>query len=308
MNKLVSIIIPTYARPENLCRAIDSVLSQTYSPIEIIVVDDNGIGTDYQLETEQLLSDYIKSSKIVYLKHEVNKNGAAARNTGVKHANGFFVGLLDDDDVFENNKIELQVRALESAYLVDSSCRGCYCNIAKVSWKKTVPFINPDSKNIMEDLLMERIQFNSSTMLFHRDAFLELGGFDERFRRHQDWEFSVRFLSMYNMILAAKDTTLVRKYGTSTKIGNIQETNLRKFIDVKEMFLKELAPYIDVSPQADSIYHYQWMLLSCNLFQKGFWKLGLKYYKKALQYQSVTIKDNLRIFGAIARYYKYKFF
>ena len=56
MEKLVSVIIPTYSRPVNLCRAIDSVLNQTYRNVEVIVVDDNGIGNQFQKETECVLN------------------------------------------------------------------------------------------------------------------------------------------------------------------------------------------------------------------------------------------------------------
>ena len=79
-NPLVSVVIPTYKRSETLTRAIDSVLEQTYPSIEIIVVDDNGEGTEMQLETEKALENYIISGEIVYIKHEVNRNGSAARN------------------------------------------------------------------------------------------------------------------------------------------------------------------------------------------------------------------------------------
>ena len=64
MNKLVSVIIPTYSRPEYITRAIESVLKQSYGPIEIIVVDDNGRNTENQLATEAILSSFIKSKKI----------------------------------------------------------------------------------------------------------------------------------------------------------------------------------------------------------------------------------------------------
>ena len=89
---LVSIVIPTYARPTNLIRAIESVLAQTYAPIEIIVVDDNGVNTPFQKETENLLSSYIFDGKITYLKHEVNRNGSAARNTGTRASHGEIIG------------------------------------------------------------------------------------------------------------------------------------------------------------------------------------------------------------------------
>lgn len=308
MNSLVSIIIPTYARPDNLCRAINSVLLQTYQPIEIIVVDDNGEGTSFQIATEKLLKDYIENKQITYIKHNVNKNGAAARNTGVKVAKGVFVGLLDDDDVFDSRKIEEQVNALEAAHQLDSLYQGCFCNVCRVFDEKSIPVFNPKSKNLMRDLLLEKVAFNSSTMLFFRDAFLSIGGFDERFRRHQDWEFSIRFLSKYKMLLAAEAQALVKKFENSSKSGNIQETNPVKFISIKEMFLQEMAPYIDSLPKPNEVYHHQWMILSNNLLNKGFFKLGYKYYRKASFFAPYTMREYRNALYDVARYYKNVFF
>lgn len=102
---LVSVIIPTYGGAEFLSRCVDSVLSQTYKNIEIIVVDDNGLDTPKQKETAIAMKKYSSLSNVKYVCHEVNKNGSAARNTGVKNSNGEYIALLDDDDVFlpENN-------------------------------------------------------------------------------------------------------------------------------------------------------------------------------------------------------------
>lgn len=107
----------------NLCRAVESVLSQTYSNIEIIVVDDKGIGTEYQIQTEQELAEYIASDTIQYIQHEVNKNGSAARNTGLQIAQGKYVNFLDDD-VMISNKISSQVEILEKNSCYDAA----YCN------------------------------------------------------------------------------------------------------------------------------------------------------------------------------------
>ena len=99
MSKLVSVIIPTYSRPDFISRAIESVLNQTYKPIEIIVVDDNGRGTNNQILTEQVLTNFIRSNQIKYIVHEKNKNGSAARNTGAASSHGEYITFLDDDDV-----------------------------------------------------------------------------------------------------------------------------------------------------------------------------------------------------------------
>ena len=70
---LVSVVIPTYSRPDNLRRAIDSVLNQTYPNIEIIIVDDNGIGTKYQKMTEEAIKDYIVNLLPLHLETSLNE-------------------------------------------------------------------------------------------------------------------------------------------------------------------------------------------------------------------------------------------
>ena len=103
---LVSVIIPTYKRSDFLCTTIDSVLAQTYPNIEIIVVDDNGLGTTFQQATEKRLLPYIRMKQINYICHEVNKNGSAARNTGFRASHCEYINFLDDDDELLLEKID----------------------------------------------------------------------------------------------------------------------------------------------------------------------------------------------------------
>lgn len=107
---LVSVVIPTYKRPGMLGRAIDSVLNQSYQNIEIIVVDDNNSGDVSRKDTEVFMEDrYNNQPKVTYLKHEKNKGGSAARNTGITNSNGEYISFLDDDDEYYETKIEKQV-------------------------------------------------------------------------------------------------------------------------------------------------------------------------------------------------------
>ena len=71
MNPLVSIIMPTYQGTENICIAIEGALRQTYKPIEVIVVDDNGENTECQIKTESILKSYIDDNKIKYIKQDI---------------------------------------------------------------------------------------------------------------------------------------------------------------------------------------------------------------------------------------------
>ncbi len=103
-NDLVSIIIPTYNRESTLQRAIKSAINQTYSNIEIIVVDDGS--TD---NTSSIVSEF---HNITYIQHKTRLGALKARMTGIKHANGKYVALLDSDDILLPNSIESRVNAL----------------------------------------------------------------------------------------------------------------------------------------------------------------------------------------------------
>lgn len=97
---LVSVIIPTYKRPQMLGRAIDSVLSQNYENLEVVVVDDNTDDDEFRLETIRFMAKYASDSRVKYIKHRINQNGSSARNSGILHAKGEYIAFLDDDDFF----------------------------------------------------------------------------------------------------------------------------------------------------------------------------------------------------------------
>jgi glycosyltransferase involved in cell wall biosynthesis len=103
---LVSVIIPTYNSAEYLEQSLQSVFSQTYSFVQVIVVDDGS--TD---DTRQVLAPYIREGKIQYC-FQQNRGPAAARNLGIQQARGEFIGFLDADDLWLPEKLESQVVVL----------------------------------------------------------------------------------------------------------------------------------------------------------------------------------------------------
>jgi len=106
---LVSIIIPSFNSSNYIVEAIKSALQQTYSLIEVVVVDDGS--TD---DTREKLSGYIESGKIRY-QFQTNRGLAAARNTGIKLAKGTYLQFLDADDLISPTKIEKQVQHLDNS-------------------------------------------------------------------------------------------------------------------------------------------------------------------------------------------------
>ena len=96
-----SVIMPVYNAEKYLDESILSVLNQTYKNWELIVVDDNDPETEERKQTEKMLSDFAsKDSRIHYVRHPRNLNGAAARSTGIRQAQGEYIAFLDSDDEY----------------------------------------------------------------------------------------------------------------------------------------------------------------------------------------------------------------
>lgn len=237
MNKLVSVIIPSYGGGQYLARSITSVLEQTYKNIEILVVDDNGKGTDNQLMTQEVVNQFSKHENVKYICHPVNKNGSAARNTGFLYSKGEYIALLDDDDIYYPEKIQRQVEAFDKlsedyglVYCGVSICR----NGKKIGERKAL-----NSEDWMYDLLIHNRTIGSSSLLIKRRVWEQLKGFDESFWRHQDYEFTARVASVCKIgIVDYIGFQYNQEFRNSPK--NPGQARL-----YREHYLEKMKPYID---------------------------------------------------------------
>lgn len=193
--KLVSVIIPTHNGSEVIRNAVNSVLNQTYNQLEIIVVDDNGIGTKEQINTERQIADLIKLGKVKYIAHEVCRNGAAARNTGFRFSKGEYITLLDDDDEYLKNKIYDQVNLFEK---LDSKYGLVYCGALETSDSNRLQ-IDRDTGDIFFRLLIHDLVIGSDCLMVRRECWNSLNGFNESFVRHQDFEFTARVAAQWKI-------------------------------------------------------------------------------------------------------------
>ena len=232
MDSLVSIIIPTYKRNENLEKSIKSVLNQSYENIEVIVVDDNDPSTEYRKNTEKLMKEYEKNSKVIYIKHEKNKNGAVARNTGIKASKGEYIGFLDDDDEFLEDKIKKQVQFLEQNNKYD--CVGC-----QIYKKNRIVKQKINQKTLLRDILSLKVSPITSTLLFTRKSIEQLKGFNESYRRHQDVEIVVRFLQKNRLFYIEEPLTII---GTNNGENQVKG---EKLDELKKQFITEFMPIIE---------------------------------------------------------------
>ncbi len=226
--EMISIIIPTYQRPQFIKRAIESCLSQTGVKIEIIVVDDNGLDSKKQIELKNMLYEYIKSGSVKYIAHQKNMMASAARNTGASKATGTYIAFLDDDDWFENNKLHIQLE-----YMKVTNSGACLCGFRRIYANKQV-----ESVPLLDgDLNFRLLSFNvdhcaGSTLLMKKEIFDKIGGFDESFVRHQDIEFIYRVskettISVAPQILA---NIFMHKDNTMKKDANYIRDNRMHFV------------------------------------------------------------------------------
>lgn len=116
--KLVSVIIPAYNIEDYIGRCLDSIISQTYKNLEIIVVDDGS-----RDRTGEILDDYVKKDPRMKVVHKKNGGVSSARNTGIDIAEGDYIGFVDGDDridpkLFET-LVKLLMRKMQISHIVD---------------------------------------------------------------------------------------------------------------------------------------------------------------------------------------------
>jgi glycosyltransferase involved in cell wall biosynthesis len=285
MNNLVTVVIPTYKRPNQLKRAIDSCLSQTYSNVEIIVVDDNSPETEYRKTTKEIMRLY-NNENIKYIQHDKNRNGSAARNTGLANANGKYITFVDDDDILYQEKLAKQVTILDHS---DIQIGGVTCGYEylrnDVRCKVNYPI---KSGNMQKDIfLIEWATGSSSAPLYKTEAMRRINGYDENFTRLQDWEMLIRFFELYSMEMI--DEVLI----AVDKDDRQNEYNIQRIIDMDRLYIDKYKDIIHRygSEYADEVTRTQHLFIAVKAYKVGKPNIALNYTSKASAIKSLTLKE-----------------
>lgn len=211
MAALVSAIIPTYNYARFVGRAVDSVLAQTYSPVECIVVDDGS--TD---DTPQVLASY--GDRIRAIRQD-NRGLSGARNAGIAAARGRYIALLDADDAWKPEKLARQVAAIEGD--PDVGAVGCAYEVTDeihapraVALRPTPPQLPARLRRIA--LRESWVEASGSGALVPRRIFDELGVFDEQLRAAEDWDMWLRIAARYRIVNLPEVLVSISQHGTGT--------------------------------------------------------------------------------------------
>lgn len=245
----VSVIIPTYRGAERLRVAVDSVLSQTYDNFDIYVVDDNDPDSTDRTKTSKIVKPYLHLHNFHYLKHDKNKNGAAARNTGLKACEGEYITFLDDDDYIYPNRLGKSIIALSQ----NSDSSIVFFNVNKIGENNKVKIVKaPDYISSVSLLLDSGMMGTGSNLFMKREVFEFTDGFDERYVRYQDVEFMSRALSRFKAIwvdevMVVKSSNGVNNRPNIYKLAEMQdllhEDMLKKMGKISEAERKNIIQY-----------------------------------------------------------------
>jgi len=222
----VTVVIPTFNRASIIVRAIRSVLGQTCQDWELIVVDDGS--TD---GTEQAVRG-IADNRIRYIRHEQNRGGGAARNTGIRYAQGEYVAFLDSDDEWLPEKLQ---KGLEVFRNSDPSVGLVYTG--KVMLDETGRVLEkrvPRKSGWVYDALLDANFIGScSRVTVKKQALERVAGFDETLVAHQDWDLWLRVARVSR--IASVPNCLVKRHLGSDQITG----SLRRIYEGRERILQK---------------------------------------------------------------------
>ena len=195
----VSVVIPTYNRAQQVKAAVESVIGQTYSDFEVLVIDDGS--TDLTREAiQQLACEPANGGKEIRYIRQTNSGQSAARNRGIQESRGDWIAFLDSDDVWLPDKLEQQVRAID---YFGGRCGACTADarLLSSSGAGTTAF-QVEGKHYEEEFGIDAEAVNNlaksfgnywvSVLLGRADLMKRIGGFDAEIRFAEDRDFHFR--------------------------------------------------------------------------------------------------------------------
>ena len=222
---LISVVIPTYNRAQLAIAAIESVLAQTYSAFEIIVVDDGSTdGTREAVEgVIHQKSGRIDKSPDMHYFYQANQGQSAARNRGIAESRGDWIAFLDSDDIWLPDKLEWQVRAITTF----KDCGACFTDarltnnldldttafqFAGRQYENAIGLASSETKSLAQSFGGSWIQ----TLIARSDLVRQISGFDTKLRFAEDHDFLFRLSLATSYCYVNKPLALIDRTNTAT--------------------------------------------------------------------------------------------
>lgn len=274
----ISTIIPTYNASRYICQCIDSVLNQTYSQHEIIVVDDGSTDNTYEL-----LQGYSKVIKYIY---QENSGPSSARNRGIEVSTGDWLAFVDSDDVWMPDKLEKQVKCISKnrdyVLVVSDMYEGNdpSCTKAPIFEK-----FDDIKEGFIFDRLLKSSYIYTPTVLVNKDIVKEFNGFDTKLNMLEDLDLFLKIAYKYQIGVVNEMLVFRRRHdqNISKSLGSL---------DRRAMFWRKvLVDYPSISAtQSESVKKH---------ISDSIWASGYDYFDKYIMNEA-----RARFVNSIIRQYR----
>lgn len=238
-NPLVSIIVRTKDRPKLLENALQSISSQTYRPLEVILVNDGGCDIDIEV-----LRKILKDISLDYIRLQKNTGRAHAGNVGLESAQGEYIGFLDDDDEFYPDHV----------FILVSHLRQCNCKVAYTDSLMAYKEYDPETSELVDirkevlfsqdfnyDYLIFENYIPFMCLLFEREVLVGSGGFDGELNIYEDWDLLIRIGEKHAFHHIKQTTADYNQWDTELQIAQRN----KDYDFMEQSYLKVLSKYID---------------------------------------------------------------
>lgn len=244
----VSIIMPAYNSEKHIAASIRSALSQTYRNIELIIINDGS--TD---GSEEIVRTFInRDDRIKYITQK-HKGVAAARNKGLKAAEGEWIAYLDSDDICTTDRIE---KCLNFTYRIGEKCLlfgGWFRFRIEKNQFRILDYAGVNSGGFDVYAFQQKNLFVCSTVMHHKDCLIKGGFFDENLEIEEDWDLWLRISDDYP-VYRLDEALVFRRIGSSGDFFK-REVSAKVLADnrqyVTEKRIKRLLSLYSTRPDSD---------------------------------------------------------
>jgi len=283
-----SVVIPSYNRSSLILKAIESVMSQSFTDFELLIADD--CSTD---DTEKVILN-LNNPKISFFKNDVNKGNAGARNLGARNAKGTYVCYLDSDDQYHSNFLEKMYSLIQEG----NNPGFLWCNVNRIdangnNLNHSIPSNwDPMSKKDPYLFFLNGLNFGTDFgFTVRKDCFEKTGYFDESLRAAVDTDFILRIVQDYDFNFTRE--ILVDTYDHE---GERVRKNTSHKLKSYKIIIEKHKKIIEKHTHLLQRWNYKLMWLCYHNNEK---KQARKYLKKALQsgkYKSLLAAGIFEIF------------
>lgn len=285
----ISVVIPAYNHPELLYKTIESVLKQTFSDFEVLVIDDGS-----EMDLTETISHFSYDPRLKYIKIK-HSNANVARNYGIESSNGGYIAMLDSDDLWLDTHLEQCLMSLGNS---DGLYGSLILRYSDPGQDRIIYTRNLQNDELMINFLLNNGYAAQTSTLFMTASSAKDIMWDPILKRHQDYDFVVRYSKKYKMI-ALHDPTVI-----------CQRINKKMIIDFESCitFIKKFQN--EINPMTYVLYNFNMLKLVRSYIALGY-DVGsdiINYYiTETLKYSHyLSYRDYLYIMDPKNKFQIYK--